>query len=145
MNSIFQRNSQNIKSKNSSKYSLFSLPFDHELCVDHMTRKHPESECIKLQVYFNIMYPIKSTLDLPLLTLDELFQKEVLDYQRKLFEHKQTIIDFKGKTVAEIEQIYRKLVAYIMRYTRLSPDTDMKDIREATGNLPFQLIYSSGS
>lgn len=81
-----------------------------------------------------------------------------MDLTRSLETSKGEIIEYQGKHASDLEGtssqfsvcdltrsgLYRKIVTYIMRKCAISNDTDLKDIREASG-ISFPPLPSSAN
>ncbi|XP_073445708.1 cilia- and flagella-associated protein 206 isoform X2 [Dendrobates tinctorius] len=97
-----------------------------KLCVDRLlVTKSPSLETIKMQVYFDLNYTTRG---------------EFLDEHHRVLESRlapvcREITDSRARIAEELENLYRKIVSYVLLRSGLGSPTDIKVVREATAAL----------
>ncbi|XP_074046312.1 cilia- and flagella-associated protein 206 isoform X2 [Macrotis lagotis] len=97
-----------------------------KICINRLLdKKNPSLDTIKMQVYFDMNYTNR---------------EEFLDEHHRVLESRLSIVsreitDNRARTREELENLYRKIVSYILLRSGLGSPTDIKVVREAAAAL----------
>lgn len=95
-------------------------------CVSKIVATNdPETEALKMQVYFDTTFPVQA----------DFLHKEKATKLNIAQSYLKEITDFKQKTISGYENLYCKIVSYIMIRNQLNPATDLTVVRETSAAL----------
>ncbi|KAJ3416697.1 hypothetical protein HDV05_000527 [Chytridiales sp. JEL 0842] len=93
------------------------------MCVERITATNdPTMETVKMQVYFDTNFPAQS----------DYLHREKMSRLNATAQILRDITEVKQKNVGVYEELYRKVVSYILLRSHLGPATDMRVVRETT-------------
>ncbi|KAL2913743.1 hypothetical protein HK105_206759 [Polyrhizophydium stewartii] len=97
-----------------------------ELCIEKITATDdPVQETVRMQVYFDTNFPAQN----------DFLHKEKLTRIDACSSLLKEILDVKSKSISAYENLYRKIVSYVLLRTHVGNATDVRVVREATAAL----------
>ncbi|XP_069454410.1 cilia- and flagella-associated protein 206 isoform X2 [Ovis canadensis] len=97
-----------------------------KLCVNRLLdSKNPSLDTIKMQVYFDMNYTSR----------EEFLEEHHRVIESRLSSVSREITDSRACVREELENLYRKIVSYVLLRSGLGSPTDIKIVREATAAL----------
>ncbi|KAL0967306.1 hypothetical protein UPYG_G00250550 [Umbra pygmaea] len=104
-----------------------------DLCVDKlMDKSNPALDTIKMQVYFDLNYTSRR----------EFIEAHQRALEARLVPVCREITDCRAKTREDLEDLYRKIVSYVLLRSGLGSTTDITTVREATAALQSVFLLS---
>ncbi|XP_076872675.1 cilia- and flagella-associated protein 206 [Brachyhypopomus gauderio] len=94
-----------------------------ELCVDRLLdQKNPALDTIKMQVYFDLNYTSRR----------EFVEEHQRALKVRLLPVCREVTDSRAKTREDLEDLYRKVVSYVLLHSGVGSASDIRNVREAT-------------